>query len=87
MEESGKRFHTRNQHGQINYYETLDEAMEAFLAYDGYRLGFGVNGKMVWFFRDELPKDKKPKPGSLAYDNPSKSVEYDSKIVVYRSEQ
>lgn len=83
MEEDYK-YHTRNRIGVINWYDNIDDALTDFLSYDGYRLGIESNGDTVYFFRDELPNLPNFKPGSLGYENPSKDIEYNSKVLLQR---
>jgi hypothetical protein len=75
---------TRNQNGVVTFFDTVEEAIADFIGYEGYRLDIEVNGIVVFIYRDELPLMSKAQPGSLAYDNPSKRVSYEAKVVVER---
>lgn len=77
-------YSTRNQNGVVTFFNTAEEAFADFMGYDGYRLDIEINGANIHIYRDELPVAKNSQPGSLAYMNPSKYVEYESKIVVNR---
>ena len=80
-------YSTRNQNGVVTFFDTFEEALIDFLGYNGYRLDIEIDGANVHFYRDELPVAKNSQPGSLAYMNPSKYVEYESKVVVDRKQK
>jgi hypothetical protein len=75
---------TRNQNGVVTFFDTVEEAVADFIGYNGYRLDIEIDGAYVYFYRDELPIVKDLKPGSLIHMNPSKYIDYESKIVVNR---
>lgn len=78
-------YSTRNQNGVITYFDKLEDAMNDFMGYDGYRISIKLDSSTIYIHRDELPVIPKAKPGSLAYDNPSARNEYEAKLIVERN--
>ena len=78
-------YSTRNQNGVITYFDKLEDAMNDFMGYDGYRISIKLDSSTIYIHRDELPMIPKAKPGSLAYDNPSARNTYEAKVIVERS--
>jgi hypothetical protein len=77
-------YSTRNQFGLVSYFKTIEEALIDFLEYEGYRLSIVFKDKSVHFYRDELPELNKSKPGSMAYENPTRTIEYTAKVMVQK---
>lgn len=82
--EEETNYSTRNQFGLVSYFKTIEEALIDFLEYEGYRLSICFEDKSVHFYRDELPELGKAKPGSMAYENPTKMIEYAAKVMVQK---
>lgn len=78
-------FSTRNQNSVITFFDTVEEAIADFIGYEGYRLDIEIDGAIVHIRRDELPLISEAKPGSLAYDNPSKMISYEATVIVQRT--
>lgn len=47
--------YTRNVYGQVTEYDSLEEAIKDFVAYEGYRLSFTTDDLSIHIHRDELP--------------------------------
>lgn len=77
-------YSTRNQNGVINYYKTIEQAVEAFAGYDGYRLSIDVGSFIIHIHRDELPEIPEAIPGSIGFDDPSAINKYQGTISIYR---
>lgn len=71
-------YSTRDQNGQIVYFETIEEAIKSFVSYDGYRLSIVTDEFSLYIFRDELPELTDYQPGSIGYSNPA--ITYKSTI-------
>ena len=69
----------------ITFFDTVEEAIADFIGYEGYRLDIEIDGAIVHIRRDELPLISEAKPGSLAYDNPSKMISYEATVIVQRT--
>ena len=82
--EEETNYSTRNQFGLVSYFKTIEEALIDFLEYEGYRLSICFEDKLVHFYRDELPELGKAKPGSMAYENPTRTIEYTAKVMVQK---
>jgi hypothetical protein len=82
--EEETNYSTRNQFGLVSYFKTIEEALVDFLEYEGYRLSIVFGDKSVHFYRDELPELGKAKPGSMAYENPTRTIEYTAKVMVQK---
>lgn len=64
-------YSTRNQEGTITFFETIEEAINDFCGYLGYRLSISFDNKTLHIHRDDLPKI----PKDLTFFNPSKHYE------------
>ena len=77
-------YSTRDQNGVITYYKTIEEAVEAFAGYDGYRLSIDVGTFTILIHRDELPEIPNALPGSISFDDPSALKKYQATVHIYR---
>lgn len=78
-------YSTRDQNGQIVYFDTIEEAIKNFVSYDGYRLSIKIENSYIYIYRDELPVIPKEIPGEMSWFNPSARNEYEAKIIVERN--
>lgn len=72
---------TRTQDGIVKEYDSLEDAMKAFAAYDGYRLTLHLDDITINIHRDELPLVDKT---SMAFAD-SKVVnfnKYDAQVTI-----
>ncbi len=72
---------TRTQDGIVNEYDSIEDAMKAFAAYNGYRLTLHLDDIIINIHRDELPLIDKT---SMAFAD-SKVVnfnKYDAKVTI-----
>jgi len=76
-------YSTRNQDGEIKYFQTIEEALEDFASYLGYRLSVIINGMSIHIHREELPDLPNAKPGSLAWENPTFVKRYQALLTIY----
>jgi hypothetical protein len=47
--------YTRNVHGVVTEYDSIEEALKDFTSYYGYRLSFSTDELTLHIHRDELP--------------------------------
>jgi len=76
-------YSTRNQYGEIKYFQTIEEALEDFASYLGYRLSIFINGMSIHINREELPDLPSAKYGSLAWENPTFVKRYQALLTIY----
>lgn len=76
-------FHTRNQDSQVEEFMNLEEALESFLGYDGYRLSIDTDKYSVHIYRDELPMVKRDDNGVFINSFGNDSI-YESRILVFK---
>lgn len=63
-------FATRNNEGVISKHKTVEQAIQAFLSEEGYRLDFLLDDESVLHvFRDEFQEDEGPLPGYSKADS------------------
>lgn len=77
-------YSTRNQDGQIKYFDSIEEALSDFIGDTGYRLSIEIPGNNVHIYRDELPEIEDHKPGSLGYEIQHKQITYVAAVRVNR---
>jgi hypothetical protein len=78
---SPTNYYTRNQDGQIFYFQTFEQALADFLSYNGYRISVETEFGSFHLHRDELPIIPNAEPGSLAYHNPELSKRYQALVL------
>jgi hypothetical protein len=66
----------RNTDGVVYYFDSLEDALNNFISYDGYRLSLVSRDISFHVYREELPSI----PKNFDFDRQSK--QYDSKVIV-----
>lgn len=76
------QFYTRDQNGQISEFNCIEDALESFLSYDGYRLDILTKDVGIFIRRDELPNADDPK----AFDAiKTRGLQYDARIFIHKA--
>lgn len=75
------RIYCRNSYGVVTDIDNLEEALDAFFSYEGYRISFETPNNYVHIWRDELPMAS---PNDLTFD--PKTRTYEAKIAIFSPE-
>jgi len=74
-------FYTRNQYGQIEEHDSIEQAVKEFLSYDGYRLDIAIEDTILFISRDELPNIEK---SFVAESSTNYRLKYDARIDIHK---